>query len=135
MFIVTVGGWVGCVFLGLCVCLCVLVGGGGGGGGVWLRPIKAVAAMLVKRFVYPIKMMKRPFISVALRPGADSGFTLTSFSNMRQRPTRRSAGRWPILDNTQNTKHNGVGTQKRLFTSNLISDQHQPVEVMYKEEG
>ena len=30
---------------------------------LWLHPAKAMAAVLVKRFVYPIRMMKRPFIS------------------------------------------------------------------------
>lgn len=29
----------------------------------WLHPDEAKAAVLVKRFVYPIRMMKRPFIS------------------------------------------------------------------------
>lgn len=30
---------------------------------LWLHPAEAMAAVLVKRFVYPIRMMKRPFIS------------------------------------------------------------------------
>lgn len=82
---------------------------------------KAVVDILVKRFVYPIKMMKTPFISVALWPGADRSFTLTSFSNTRQRPTNGSAGSRPILDNTRCIKHKGVGTQTRLFTSNFLT--------------
>lgn len=100
-----------------CGCYCVSVCGLL----FWLRPTKAVADILVKRFVCPIKMMKRPFISVALWPGADRSFTLTSVSTMRQHLTNRSAGSRPILDNTQYRKHTGVGTQTRLFTSNFIS--------------
>lgn len=30
---------------------------------LWLHPAKAMGAVLVKSFVYPIRMMKRPFIS------------------------------------------------------------------------
>lgn len=86
-----------------------------------IYPTKAVADKLVKRFEYPIKMMKRPFIRVALWPAADRSFTLTSFSNVRQHPMNRATGSWPTLGNTQYINNTGAGTQTHLFTSNFIS--------------